>query len=519
MPPRSTVSAALLVCASLMHAQANAQTETTEPELGTHIAALLSAPAAARAHWGIAVTRLDGTAVYSIHQDQYFRPASTAKLFTTAGAMALLGPRATTPTTLTMPAPDPDGTVAGDVQVLAHGDPDLSGVEQPWSATEPSAATPPQDPLHSVAQFVADLAARGVRHITGNIVVDGPWDPYPQGWAAEDLPWGYGAPVTAAAVNDNLVRILVHAGAEPGTPAEVTVVPDTGYFHLAAAVTTTAAGPMAVSVHYFPGDPSLRLTGTIAAGKTYQTTIAIDDPPLFIARALRQQLIAAGIAVDGEAIAPHEEQPDLPFLHTVRQPVSGPLHIAPLAAAPSAAGTLVVTHQSQTLADDLVGTLKESNNLHAELILQRLGPAVGAANTVDGARVLHQWLGQVGFSGEDVVLFDGSGLSTKDLVTPQAEAQLLAYAARQPWFGMWKAALPIGGVDGTLRNRFTEMPLKGRVLAKTGTLGESRALAGYVRCASGQELIIVVMVDNHEPGTSQDRAVMDHVVAAVAAAN
>ena len=73
-------------------------------------------------------------------------------------------------------------------------------------------------------------------------------------------------------------------------------------------------------------------------------------------------------------------------------------------------------------------------------------------------------------------------------------------------------------MDGTLENRFKEAPLTGHVFAKTGTLGESRALAGYVDCASGKQVIFSIMVDNHEPGSSADRVVMDKIVAAIAAA-
>ncbi len=90
---------------------------------------------------------------------------------------------------------------------------------------------------------------------------------------------------------------------------------------------------------------------------------------------------------------------------------------------------------------------------------------------------------------------------------------------QQPWFAQWKPALPIGGVDGTLASRFTDSPLKGHVFAKTGTLGETRALAGYLDAASGKQVIFSIMVDNHEPGTSADRVTMDKIVEAIAANN
>ncbi len=112
-------------------------------------------------------------------------------------------------------------------------------------------------------------------------------------------------------------------------------------------------------------------------------------------------------------------------------------------------------------------------------------------------------------------------MSGHDLVTPRAVARLLEYAAGQPWFAVYKASLPVGGVDGSLVNRFAEAPLnglKGRVFAKTGTLGEARALSGYLECASGRTVVFSIMVTDHAPGSGADRTAMDRIVAAVAAA-
>src|ERR1700761_767063 len=90
--------------------------------LGGRIAALIAGdPTAARAHWGIAVTTLDGTPIYGLDEGKLFRPASNAKLFTTAAAMALLGPQSTVPTTVEGDM-DASGIVHGDLRLVGHGD-------------------------------------------------------------------------------------------------------------------------------------------------------------------------------------------------------------------------------------------------------------------------------------------------------------------------------------------------------------------------------------------------------------
>ena len=91
--------------------------------------------------------------------------------------------------------------------------------------------------------------------------------------------------------------------------------------------------------------------------------------------------------------------------------------------------------------------------------------------------------------------------------------------ALEPCFAGSKASLPVGGVDGNLACRFTRAPLRGHVFAKTGTLGEERALSGYLDCVSGRTVIFSIMVDNHAPHSHADETAMDKIVAAIAATN
>ena len=132
-----------------------------------------------------------------------------------------------------------------------------------------------------------------------------------------------------------------------------------------------------------------------------------------------------------------------------------------------------------------------------------------------GLRVVRSTLIRAGLDADDIVLVDGSGLSTHDLVTPRAMAGLVLWASHRPWFAAWRASLPVGGIDGTLRSRFTSPLLRGKLAAKTGTLGESRALVGVLRCASGREVIVSLFVDAHAPGNSADRQAMDRIVESI----
>jgi D-alanyl-D-alanine carboxypeptidase/D-alanyl-D-alanine-endopeptidase (penicillin-binding protein 4) len=503
----------------------------TSTPLGQQIGALLADPAVSRAHWGIAVTTLDGTPLYGLDEGKLFRPASNAKLFTTAAAMALLGSNSTVVTTVNFPQPSKNGNVSGDLTLVGHGDANLSGRAVPY--VSPNIAARPQpasDPLRNLDEFAAEVASAGVKRITGDIIgSDWPWEPYPLGWGTDDFLWGYGAPVSELALDDNEILLTV----APGTlhnAATVTLTPDVGYYQIESTVTTTEAGsPGGVAIHRDPGSRTLHLDGLLPAGHPYKTEIAVDDPPQYAAFALTVKLREHGIAVDGVAKSSHEfaGNPD-DFLHESREPLLLPPEVirghSP-GLAPPGPPAVVLSHTSPTLAEDVVIALKESQNLHAEMMLRRLafefGDDLNSRNSTfaQGARVVRQWLVNAGLDPDDFVFYDGSGLSTKDLVAPRATVQLLAFAAKQPWFAQWKVALPIGGVDGTLESRFTQPPLKGHLFAKTGTLGESRALSGYLDAASGRTIIFSIFVDDHTPATSADRVAMDKIVTAIAAAN
>jgi D-alanyl-D-alanine carboxypeptidase/D-alanyl-D-alanine-endopeptidase (penicillin-binding protein 4) len=511
--------------------------------LGAQIQALLADPAVSRAHWGIAVTAMDGTPLYGLDEGKLFRPASNAKLFTTAAAMEFLGPKATF-NTIVRGEPDEFGVVVGDLYLEGGGDANLDSNDIPYLPPSQLPKSAPKPERFRDLESLADqLVTKGVKKITGRIVGstdDFPWEPYPQGWAEEDLVWGYGAPVSGLTINDNQLKLTIRPGTavpnndgfyyEPIPDLEQNGVP---YYKVKVDGLTEKKKEAydGVNVDREPGSRVLRVHGYMAAdAQPDAEEVAIDDPALYAAMAFRNILIKKGIEVVGEASSNRWQlaRGDS-FLSQLTDPgaCGNRIYATPPAETACAISRLeslipvLATHQSPKLAEDIKFTLKTSQNLHAEMMLHHLGYVAldGNGSNIEGARIVRQFLLHAGLDGNDFIFYDGSGLSTKDLVTPRATAQLLAYAAKQPWFAQWKPALPVGGVDGTLASRFKEAPLKGHVYAKTGTLGESRAIAGYVDAASGRTVIFSIMVDNHAPASSADRAVMDKIVAAIAAGN
>ena len=153
----------------------------------------------------------NGKLLYERDADHLFIPASNMKMFTTAAALEKLGPDYVFQTTVESDAaPDAQGRV-GDLYLVGRGDPNLG------ARTFPYTYHGPQQPADKFIQEMADqVKARGVREVTGTLVADDSyfvWEPFAPNWAADDLEWGYGAPVTALAFNDNLLTLDVKPAA------------------------------------------------------------------------------------------------------------------------------------------------------------------------------------------------------------------------------------------------------------------------------------------------------------------
>jgi D-alanyl-D-alanine carboxypeptidase/D-alanyl-D-alanine-endopeptidase (penicillin-binding protein 4) len=512
--------------------------------LGQQIDTLLADPSVSRAHWGIAVTTLDGAPLYGNDEGKLFRPASNNKIFTTATAMALIGPYKSFQTRIVGKLDPTTGTVTGDLTLLGGGDANFGADDLPYTPhSENADPAPPQPPtLPDLKSLVDQLVAKGVKRIAGDIVGDDtlfPYEPYAESWAQDDQVWGYGAPVSALSIANNQLTLIVTplkvlptTGSGVSINATVQLLQNVPYYKLVSNVETVPAGqPAGIQIERLPGSRVIRVYGSIAAdAQPDAEELAIADPAEYAAMTLRQILREHGIAVKGRARAKHQPPTDARSYRTqllAPDPcndaaVSGGAPCSVDCGVPPArpVKNLLAQYTSAPLAEDVILTNKVSQNLHAELFLHNLGrqSTCGDGSTLAGARLIRANLLHAGLDPDDFLFFDGSGLSDHDLVAPRATAAFLAYAAKQPWFSQWKTSLPDAADDGSLRHRFPDPPLHGHIFAKTGTLGESRALSGYLDAASGRTVIFSVFVDDHTPATSADRITMDKIVTAIAAA-
>lgn len=520
-----------LACSLLFPLQSPTQS-TPEPSaplagkapLATRIGPILADPALAHAEIGISVVALDGHPIYEINEGRWFAPASNTKLLTTAAAYALLPVDKLTWTTNVVAAGtiDAQGTLHGDLVILGSGDPTFSARRYPYKPPLPpgSQPEPKPEPMDVVRQLVTALRQAGLRAVDGNIVGDDSFfldEPYPPAWGWDDLQWLYGAPVSALSFNDNAVELTIGPGAEP-QPLPILWNPSVPWYTVRNSMTSAKPNETAhPGLQLMPGQKTIRTWGT-APQNGFHAELAIDDPAEYTAAALKQELVASGVRVAGNALAHHQYSIDTADFLAER---AEPLTLHPIAAAsiaaPLEARKVLASRTSVPMAEDIKFTNKVSQNLHAELYLRLLGKLEGTEGSIaQGTRVVRQFLVNTGINDGDVLLFDGSGLSADDRITPRAMTKLLVYASRQSWGAAWRDSMPIAGVDGTLSGRFKNSAVKGRVWAKTGTLSEATALSGYVATTSGKTLAFSILINNRKPESPAETQAIDRIVEAIA---
>ena len=492
------------------------------PSLASQIDTVMAEPDVARGFWGVDIESLDsGRTLYSLNADRLFTPASNTKLFTTATALALIGPDYRFQTTVeTSGALDKYGRLSGDLVLVGRGDPNLSGRVLPYNI-KTERTTPPTEVLEELAD---QLVQKGLKFVDGDVIGDDSYyafERYGEGWSQDDLVTQWAAPASALTINDNVIFVNVLPGDHVGDKAFVDISPFADYYRLDNRIMTTppGTGPRNLHITREPGSMHLTIWGTMPLDDIgFSDALAIDDPAEFAAHLFRNILEKRGIVVYGASRTHHTELANLSTVSiTVSSPSSGGGNDIPTR--PALPQRLVLaSYQSQPLMQDLRVINKVSQNLHAELLLRLLGREKGSSGTIEsGLEVVHGFVTMAGITGDEYVFFDGSGMSRQNLVTPHAIVKLLTYATHQPWGAQYQDTFPVAGVDGSLADRLKGTPAQGKVLGKTGTLAHVNAMSGYATTSSGEHVVYSIMANNHSLTNRRAQDVIDQIVAALVA--
>ncbi len=461
---------------------------------------LLSSPAAEKAHWGVLVAdAASGEALYSLNAGQFFTPASTTKLFTTALALAKLGPDFRFRTTLESTSwPDGRGRLRGDLFLVGRGSPALTNRRYPY---DPHTDRDGQ-PEKALAQMVNDLVANGVQRIDGDIVVDESAfedQPYPAGWDIDDLKYDFGAPVTALVVNDNVFFAEVTPDERVGSKAHMILQPPLADRFVTSTITTSEHHQEAqLHIVWQPGSPTIEVTGSVPlGGKAQHFSVANPSPAAYAADLLKFLLVQRDVKISGSAKV-LEYSADVSAA-----PSENPRHV-------------LVENLSPPLNEIVTMTNKNSQNLYAELLLRAVALSANGLGSLGGGLLIEKnYFQQANVPADDFFLADGSGLSEANLATPTAMVSLLRYAATQPWGVKYRSSLPVAGADGTLAMQMKDTPATGKIQAKTGTLEHAKAMGGYATTLSGRNVVFAIFVSQSSMTAHEATVLVDGICTAM----
>lgn len=425
------------------------------------------------ARWGVFVFNLNTNKIVCERDSRkLFNPASIHKLLTSIVALDKLGADFKWQTKIVSKSSIENGVLNGDLTLYGHGAPDFDSA--------------------GLDNLIAQLKAKNLRKITGNVVGDESFfrgDNLGDGWTWNDAQWYYGAEASAISINRNLTEIKLQNGK---VVAENEFVPVTA--DIKPVEDRTAYG-----IKRTLGDDTVYVWGNVGY---FEAKVSVSKPALTAAKMFKEALQKNGITVEGEAKSIDWKSVD----KTVE------IEAVELASI-----------DSQTLGEIVRRMNKDSVNIYAELILRTLGKRFGDSapdedtaiqrtrgDDAAGASVIKKWLTENNIAADEIKIHDGSGLSRLDFVTPEAVGRALIFAAQSKYADTFKNSLPVAGTDGTLRGRMGNV--RGKVLAKTGSIMYVNALAGYAK-NSIDETFAFVVIGNNQTRKENSNVLLDAIAA------
>lgn len=459
-----------------------------DASLRAFIDSMVEAPEFSNAHWGILIVDPErGDTLYSRNAGKLFMPASNMKILTSATGLTQLGADYRYRTTFGARGPVSGGTLTGDLVVIGRGDPSVSDHMM-------------RDAMLPLRAIADSIVGRGIRHVSGRVVAAGDRFPGSElgfGWSYEDFEDSYSAPIDELLFNEGFSELHVRAGERPGDTVSVFVRP---------ARSTPRVRVRATTVAVTAGDSARRRANTLVARKDSTTwdvilsgTLALGDTAVIevthhnaddaYLAAVREALTERGVSFDD-------------------QPTDTLARVDTLA-----------TLTSPPLREILKALMKPSQNQIAEMVFRTIALEKIGSGRPDSARAIVER--QIASWGAAVpleaVVRDGSGLSRYDYISPQTVVRILDAMRKAPSFNVYYDALPIAGVDGTIRNRMKGTPAENNVHAKTGSVAQSRSLSGYVTTADHHLLIFSFLSNNWTVPIRSVERVQDAIAARLAA--
>ncbi|QQE10346.1 D-alanyl-D-alanine carboxypeptidase/D-alanyl-D-alanine-endopeptidase [Planctomycetota bacterium] len=443
------------------------------------------------AFWGVSVETLDGKVIYERNAKKQFTPASNMKLFTTAAALDTLGPDFRYETKVDAVGSIRNGSLNGDLVIVGSGDPSLGGWH-PDGNTESDAL---------LKEWVRQIKEAGITKIYGRVIGDPrilPKEYYMKDWVLGDIPYWYAAGSSGLNIEENVVRVYISPGKKIGDKPVLRLVPDTDFIKIINNGKTVKAG-QPTNADIIWRDPESNVAyfaGNVALDKKeYRERASIWNSPEYTAYLFKTALEKEGITIQGKAVNIRDlKESEIEGIDNASKRQT------------------IINHVSPSLSELAAAVNKPSHNLYADLLGRTLSIKTGGRGTFSAsADAVNEWFKSIDAPNADnLIIYDGSGLSSSNNYQPRHMTHLLKYmATKSKAKTAFIESLPIAGVDGSLRRRMTKTPAVGKVRGKTGYISFARTLAGYIESETGEPYVYTFMCNNYTIPTREVNAAQD----------
>ena len=397
-----------------------------------------------------------GESVYRYQDEKLYRPASTQKVITSVTALARLGKDYTLDTHLYHSGKIENDTLKGNLYLKGSMDP-------LWM----------EEHLDSL---VTAVVQSGIRCIADTLIANVSmmdsvyWGP---GWSWDDAPYSFQPYLSPLMLNGGCVDITVTPTLKDSLPlVECTPASDLYRIKNLAVSHQPQAGKLKITRNWMENDNTFIVSGNVTRKST--SSLSIYSSKEHFLHIFQERLQKQGINILQTAYSACEEVKDsISSLIVIRRPITSVLQEA----------------------------LKESNNLCAEALFFHLAKQHLTDTSVgfeEGTKAVNLFMKEVlGFNPDIYRIADGSGISLYNYVSPRLLLEYLKYAYyHQDVFFSFYDALPIAGIDGTLKYRMKNTSAYRNVRAKTGSVTGVSSLTGYVKANNGHQLAFVIINQN-----------------------
>ncbi len=391
-----------------------------------------------------------GAKLYSYAQNRAMKPASNNKVFTIVGALFAIPSNFTFSTTVNYSSNKVKNHVLyGDMYIKFTGNPDLTG-----------------DQLSNLIKKIKNT--KGISQITGDVYLVGSFSgPYiPQGWSKNDSTLCFGAPASSFTLNRNCTIIKLAKNPNSTSTRVIKLSNASNIDYKISSTYTRYSRAITISMN---DENKVYIGGYLSRTAEKMLELAIKNPALKTLNTVDDFLSSAGIKHNKVSIAG-----SIPAGNTVQ----------------------IITN-SDRIGSIIDQTLKHSDNLYAETILNTVGlKQKGIGSTKAGTEAVQEILyKKLNLNTSDLTMYDGSGLSNLDNVTPQFMVNFLNKTFNSSVGKKFYNYLPASGISGTIAYRMGGK-LTGKVHAKTGTLSGVSTLSGYVLTAKNHRISFSIMLND-----------------------